>query len=255
MSKGLHYFCECLYATCNIMNTSGVPIEKVYSIEWMLIPLMVMLVSYALIRHSRGRVLIGTVQQFITFNVSNQSFRDEGTQIARVSGFLMINTFIGISILLYKILSPNVSGMELYLLYPLILIGVLIVFFIKKGIVDVVKTITDSGDIINQANTYTSKYYEALGILMLPGLIALLLFPSNSNIHFSLFGSGEYNVGLIYFAFIFSILYIIKLLQSARQSFDVKVSWYYIILYLCTLEILPLVVLYRLLVGEIWVFN
>ena len=33
------------------MHKTGIPIDKISSIEWMLVPLLIVLVSYAIIRH------------------------------------------------------------------------------------------------------------------------------------------------------------------------------------------------------------
>ena len=168
---------------------------------------------------------------------------------------MVLNSVIAISILVYKLITKvNVPG-DPYLLYGLVLISILVLLIVKLGIINLVKAITDSNDVLEKASGYSFKYYEIIGILLLPGIIAILYFPRSTDINLQLFGQNSQNIGELYCLFLLSILYIIKLFQSIRQSLDVKVSWYYIILYLCTLEILPLVVIYRLLVGEILMFN
>lgn len=237
------------------MNETGIPIEKITSIEWMMIPLFLILVSYAIIRHLQVGVIGDSLRQYFSFSLSNQVYKVNNGLSGRLSFALIINSIVAISILVYKLLIDTGIYLDQYIMYGLILGGILVLFAIKLGIVSLVKGITESGNVLENARDYSFRYYEVIGILLLPGLIAVLFFPHSTNFDIQLLGQKSQNIGMLYCLFLFAILYIIKLFQSIRQSLDVKVSWYYIILYLCTLEILPLVVIYRLLVGKILVFN
>lgn len=74
----------------------------------------------------------------------------------------------------------------------------------------------------------------ALGIILIPTL-ALLLFSVGSDRHI-----------ILQIAFIFlALAWLYRILQGLRLSMAYPVSWVYIILYLCTLEILPLLALLK----------
>jgi len=237
------------------MNEVRIPIEKISTIEWMVIPLFLILISYAIIRHMQVGIIGDTLRQYFSFSLSNQVYKRTGGLSGRLSMALILNSIIAMSILVYKLFITTNFSVNPYILYGLILGGILVLFVIKLGIVNLVQGITEPGDVLEKARHYSSRYYEIIGVLLLPGIIAVLFFPQSTDIDIQLFGQKSQNIGSLYCLLLLSILYIIKLLQSVRQSLDVKISWYYIILYLCTLEILPLVVIYRLLVGEIWMFN
>jgi len=237
------------------MNELGLPMEKISTIEWMIVPLFLILISYAIIRHLQVGIIGDSIRQYFSFSLSNQVYKGPSGLSGRLSFALILNSIIVISILIYKIVLTSNISVSPFLLYGLIVGGTLVLFALKQGVVSLVQGITESGDILEKARQHSSRYYEIIGVLLLPGIIAMLFFPQSTNIEIQLLGQKSQNIGEIYCWSLLATLYIIKMFQSILQSLEVKVSWYYIILYLCTLEILPLVVIYRLLVGEIWMFN
>ena len=232
------------------MNEIGIPIDKISSIEWMVLPLLLVLVVYAIIRHMQIGIIGDSFRQYFSFTLSNQDYKAAHGLSSRLSMALAINSIIVISILIYKLLVKANVPVNPYLLYGLVVAGVLLLLLIKLAIISLVKVISEAGDVLEKAKDYNYRYYQIIGVLLLPGIIAVLFFPHSTNINIQLFGQKSQNIGDIYCVFLLTISYVIRIFQSIRQSLVVKVSWYYIILYLCTLEILPLVVTYLLLVGK-----
>ena len=232
------------------MNQTGIPIDKITSIEWMLVPLMIVLVSYAIIRHMQVGVISNSFRQCFSFSLSNQDYKGAHGLSSRLSMALVFNSIIVISILIYKLLSKVISPADPYLFYGLVFGGVFFLLGLKFFVIRLVKGISEANDVLEKAKSYNFRYYQIIGVLLLPGIIAILFFPHSTNINFQLLGQKSHNIGEAYCVFLLAISYIIRLFQSVRQSLGVKVSWFYIILYLCTLEILPLVVTYLLLVGK-----
>ena len=232
------------------MNEKGIPIDKISSIEWMVLPLLLVLVSYAIIRHMQVGIIGDSFREYFSFTLSNQDYKGAHGLSSRLSIALALNSIIVISILIYKLLTKVIVSVDPYLLYGLVAGGVLLLLVIKLAIIGLVKGISEAGDVLEKARNYNFRYYQIIGVLLLPGIIAILFFPHSTNVNIQLFGQKSQNVGEVYCSFLLGIFYIIRLFQSIRQSLDVKISWYYIILYLCTLEILPLVVAYLLLVGK-----
>lgn len=81
--------------------------------------------------------------------------------------------------------------------------------------------------------------YQNLGLFLIPVLIAWLL-----NVNYSVL---FINITLIIFV-LFATLRLIRGFFFALRN---KVLWYYIILYLCSLEIWPLIVLFKLLSANL----
>jgi hypothetical protein len=85
---------------------------------------------------------------------------------------------------------------------------------------------------------YHLKYYQFIGLLTLPIFILTYFIKAESKIYF------------IVLAFIiYCILIIIREVEIFLTALQEKISLLYIILYLCTLEILPLILLIKILIG------
>jgi hypothetical protein len=232
------------------MSETFIPIDKISSIEWMIVPLLLVLISYAIIRHMQVGVIADSFRQYFSFTLSNQDYKGAHGLSSRLSIALALNSIIVISIFIYKLLAKVIITEDPYFVYGLVVGGVFLFLVIKIAIISLVKIISEAGDVLEKAKNYNFRYYQIIGVLLLPGIIAILFFPHSTNINIQLLGQKSQNIGEVYCVFLLVIFYIIRLFQSIRQSLGVKVSWYYIILYLCTLEILPLVVAYLVLVGK-----
>ena len=232
------------------MSETIIPIDKISSVEWMAVPLLLVLVSYAIIRHMQVGFIGDSFRQYFSFALSNQDYKGAHGLSSRLSIALVLNSIIVISILIYKLLAKVIIPEEPYLLYGIVVGGVFLLLVIKFAIIGLVKGISEAVDVLEKAKNYNFRYYQIIGVLLLPGIIAILFFPHRTNIDIQLFGQKNQNIGEVYCVFLLAMFYAFRLFHSLRQSLGVKVSWYYIILYLCTLEILPLVVTYGLLVGK-----
>ena len=212
------------------MNEKGIPIDKISAIEWMVLPLFLVLVSYAIIRHMQVGIIGDSFRQYFSFTLSNQDYKGAHGLSSRLSIALVLNSIIVISILIYKLLVKANVPVNPYLLYGLVLGGVFLLLVMKLTIITIVKGISEAGDVLEKAKNYNYRYYQIIGVLLLPGIIAILFFPHSTNVNVQLLGQKSQNVGEVYCAFLLVMSFFIRLLQSIRQSLDVKISWYYIIL-------------------------
>lgn len=80
--------------------------------------------------------------------------------------------------------------------------------------------------------------YHFVGLLLIPALLLWIL-----NVQYSLY----FVHGI---AYLFAIFWCIRVVRGILFALRNKVLWYYIILYLCSLEIWPLVAIYVLLIAD-----
>ncbi|MEX1192240.1 MAG: DUF4271 domain-containing protein [Brumimicrobium sp.] len=81
--------------------------------------------------------------------------------------------------------------------------------------------------------------YQNIGLIYIPLLIIWLL-----NVDYSLFLIKTCTI-------LFGLLMMLRFIRGFFFAIRNKVLWYYIILYLCTLEIWPLMLIYKLLVADL----
>jgi len=154
----------------------------------------------------------------------------------RLGGFgsiLLTISYFNCLAIVATALIPNASKW----LPLIILVGIVVIVFLKYGLI---KTLS----FVSQTNEGTSEhwinhliFFQITGILMTP----VLCFT-----HFSS-QTIQYNT-IIALAILICAMIVIRELQSFIRAIKLRVSLVYIILYLCTLEIIPLVVIIKALV-------
>lgn len=117
-----------------------------------------------------------------------------------------------------------------------IFFSVCIFYFIKTIIQYLLANLFIRNDYFDIKNAF--KQYQILGLIFLPLAV------------FSLYQSLQFQyLTFILAVIILTILYLIQSYSSLKESLQHKISLFYIILYLCTLEILPLFLLAKYLLS------
>ncbi|PHQ62533.1 MAG: hypothetical protein COC08_00570 [Maribacter sp.] len=133
----------------------------------------------------------------------------------------------------------NVSPTNNFLFFLLILGFLVIVYLIKYIFSQVLFFILND---INTASEYifsVSLYNNLLGVVLIPILCV------------TYFSSLDFNIIFTYIASpLILLIFILRLIRLYLIGISKGISYFYIFLYICTLEILPLVVLFR-----IFIFN
>ena len=153
--------------------------------------------------------------------------------LGRASWMLLINFFIVSSITVYMVLIYyNIEQ------YWLIFMPTAYYFIQAFGLFFSGK-ISGETKLLSENFLLLNFIYQNMGLVLIPILIMWLL-----NVNYSL-----YFINALQILFVaFSLFRYIRGFFFAIQN---KVLWYYIILYLCTLEIWPLMVLFRLLTADL----
>ncbi|MDG5799323.1 DUF4271 domain-containing protein [Marinilabiliaceae bacterium ANBcel2] len=129
----------------------------------------------------------------------------------------------------------NIS--DIYMV-PAIFLFLFTLFTAKKLLYKITGYIFNTSKEINSHLSYVSASNKAFGIYLLP---VIILIPFTDHLISELLIRG----GIL----IFIILYLIQLARGISINITNILSGYYIILYLCALEILPLALLYKVLFG------
>ncbi|MGB6034995.1 MAG: DUF4271 domain-containing protein, partial [Cryomorphaceae bacterium] len=132
----------------------------------------------------------------------------------------------------YDLVSEDMLGLTLYLS---ILLGLLSLYLLKFGFMGVLKWLYQDKGLLREYRFEVFTVSKILGLMFLP--LALI--------------SVSVNVGKLQWIFplaalLFVVSFVFRTVQGLAMSFSYKVSRIYIILYLCTLEILPFVLFLRL---------
>jgi len=145
---------------------------------------------------------------------------------------LTISYFNCVAIIASALIPAAVSWMPL-----IILVGIAVVVFLKYGFIKTLSHVSQTSEGTNEHWINHLIFFQITGILMTP----VLCFT-----HFS--SQTVQNSTIISLAIFICIMIVVRELQSFIRAIRLRVSLVYIILYLCTLEIIPLVVIIKVLV-------
>jgi hypothetical protein len=208
---------------------------------WYFIYLFLLIGLLAWIRVNYGNILIQSVQASTNFQVAIRMFKDNSLLQNQLDIVLYIFYFFTMAFLLYYMelrldLRPyNLAGGGLYIFNLALLVGV---FLGRVLIVNI------AGFLFNRVTIIREYIYNIFIFNKLAGLVVLPLM-------FML----VYTKGVlqdIFFwitLFVISAIIVMRLIRGFVFSYRKEVLIFYMFLYLCALEISPLVLLYRWLEG------
>ncbi|MES2588486.1 MAG: DUF4271 domain-containing protein [Bacteroidota bacterium] len=207
-------------------------IERNQSIMW--IALFGLSVSFLLIAFSRfGSSNFVVVFSRILYknNQINKIIQDEFSLTSLGSIFLLLNYLVSTSTLLYI---SNFSFLYIKDVNVFVFLPLLPVYFLLWPLI----CYNFIGFLTNEKETFSENKKNVIILSQVMGLLfSMLLLLWTFNLKWSLY--------FIYsFVFFIAFFWFYKILRGIIFSFQHKVSWYYIILYFCTLEILPILIFY-----------
>ena len=208
---------------------------------WFFVYLFVLFGFFAWIRMYYGNILMQTIQASTNFQVATRMFKDNSLLQKQLDNILYSFYFLSVAFLLYlaetrlHLMPYGLSEGQLYLFNLLLLVGVFLTRIVLVNLL---------GFLFNRTRVFREYLYNVfifnklLGITILP----LLLFM-------------VYTTGLVQEIFYWLVLVTLSLIVAMRLirgvvfSFKKDVLLFYMFLYLCALEIVPLALLYKWLEG------
>ena len=219
------------------------PVKEVTTIrhnpDWLIIFLCASLVFVAFLRLFYRKILMANLKSAVDFHLSEKLFNESNSSTKRFSFLLNILFVYNSGILLFYSLNYfNISiPFEIKPIYLLITsIAVIIVAFTGKFlIIKIVGYIFKMQEAMNEYLHNIFIYNKFYGVVILP---VILIYPYiDSDIsEILLVGSG----------ILYGLLFILQIFRGILIAVKNKLSIFYIILYLCTLEFLPLIIFYKL---------
>lgn len=241
--------------TFTLGNTAAIPIRKAESIKknktvteqnidfeptvktkvdsfWPSLVLTVALLLLAITK-AFGSKRFAQIYKSIFSNYSaHEVVREEKVFFHRVNFSLFFVYVFTISLFLYFVTTHLNPGLLSPSLYPLLLLGVFIAYTIKFSFNSILAFLFSYSNMVPSYSFNVLLYNYVLGIVLIPAL-ALVYF-------------SDFQSWIILKYVIIPIILITLLIRFIRFfaiGISNNVSFLYIILYICTLEILPLVVL------------
>jgi hypothetical protein len=210
--------------------------------QWIWGVIIAALILFASTRLIFNKYLATVFSGLFNYTASSHLYRERGYSLVQGAFRLDLLFLLTITTFLYQLFSfieIQVAGFQGYKLF-LILFGFISTFTIIKFLINrFIAIIAMNNTVLPEIIFNKHLFYKALGVILLPLIIILEL-------------DSPYLEKFFMLSSLISItFYIISLARSLFIGFKKGVSIYYLILYLCTLEILPLLMIYKLFMEQI----
>jgi hypothetical protein len=214
---------------------------RVFNNDWIILIILVASFLFSLIRTGSKNILLGVSRFFLFRGINDPSSRDIGGLFHWQSTILNLVTFIIFGLYIYcsavsnDFIPSSVPG----IIFWLISLGVIIAAVTLRHIVCVITgNLSEQREVFREylLGVYQSYRFTALVLFILVVLMLYTMF----------FPARLYLIsGLIVFGF----MYLFRVLRLFIIFINRNISIFYLILYLCALEILPVVISVKYITG------
>lgn len=206
--------------------------------DWLLGILLLSFFFFTGIRFFSGKAITNYFRAAASYQLSMKIFSDSTLFLQRISFMLNLLFVLNAGIFVYYLATDIPVLCNNFADYQIFLIGLGFTLILYTGKYIVVKFIGFSLNLIAETNEYLKNVFlfnKIFGLVVFPLLVA---HP---------FIDIKYRFIFVYAGIIiFILLFIFRIFRGIVISVKNKFSIFYIILYLCTLEILPVMIFYKL---------
>jgi hypothetical protein len=209
--------------------------------DWLFILIIFVVAIFAYLRIAYRKYLDRLVNALFNLNITNQIVRDENILVQRASVMLSVIFYLVTALLVYFIslhYDWRLGGLGTgFIRFLFITVLIAAVYFLKLVVLKV------AGWLFNQKREMSTYIFN---IFLINNLLGLALIPIVTL--FIFFGFMQLNWLLITAVALFACAYIYRLVRGILIGLNASsVSPVYLLLYLCALEIAPLLVLLKLI--------
>ena len=221
-----------------IIGEQGNRISQIQT-DWMVGVLLFALILMAIIRFSFNKFLQRVVDAVINYQTANSLFLEKNMRNIRGSIFMNLLFFVNVALYIIQYYTNLVSTNHIengFRFFGYSLLGLMGLY---AGKFIVIRSIGYIFNGIKESREYWHSvfiYNKNLGMFLLPITLSVPFIAQHA---ISLLLNAGLGIALIF--------YLLRLARGLRILFRKHVSIFYMILYLCALEILPLLMIYKLL--------
>ena len=217
------------------------PLEKNYpGGDWLTGILFLVLVLLASVRAGFTKYISNLFQSLINYPTSFRMFREKNYSILHGAFRLEVLYYIVFSIFIFQIIVLVSADDKLFnpLFYSKTLVAVIVYFLGKKLAYKALGSIFIGASDTNEFLFNMDNFNRGAGIILFP-IVALITYYPSENPMIAVF-SGVFTT---------TVFYVMLLKRGISILLKKQFPIFYLFLYLCTLEILPLLLIYKMVVD------
>jgi hypothetical protein len=229
-----------------VVEKSGKPYgmegKIIYSLnqDWLLGILLICWIIFATVRVGFNTYLKQLIEGLVNAGTSSRLYRERSYKTLYGAVRLDFIFHIILPLSLFQILDfykINLPGYPDFIFYLLLLIAINGYFFLKFFLYRVIGSVIMLQDKIDESIYHMRMYYKGLGVFLLP---VVTIHAAQAKISY---------ITVLIMALSIGLFYLISILSGIYIGNKKGISIFYLILYLCMLEIFPLILIFKILAG------
>ena len=222
-------------------NTFSLPMRERNSsnTDWLTIILLIATILVASVRISYSKYVKGLFSSLVNYSTSFRMFGEKNYSILHGAFRLELLFYITFSIFIYQV----IHHFQLTLVHQRLsfylssFIIVLLYYFGKKIVYSALGLIFEGTAETKEYLFNVDNFNRSLGLVLFPVVALINYYPANNPVNMVIAG-----------IFIVVVFYIFLIQRGISILLRKQFSIFYLFLYLCTLEFLPLLLLYKVIV-------
>ncbi len=209
--------------------------------DWVLGLILILWMVFASVRVEFPEYLGQIFSSLVNFNAASRLFRQRGYKTMFGAMRLDLIFYLTVPLSMFQIaqfFKIDLSGFPSIVLFGGLLLVINTYFFLKILVHRMVGSIAMLKDQTEELIFNIRLYYRALGFILLP-LITIHAILAVTNF-----------ITIWVMALLVVIMYLATVFRSIYLGYQKDISIFYLILYLCTLEILPLLLIFKLVIAQ-----
>jgi len=217
----------------------------------LLLPMIVGLSVLVYLRYKDSKKMLIVIKGLFDTRTFKRSKHEDNLSRGGFSSLLVLNgglvivTFI--TYVLYRYTTISSKGFDLVQTFLIVFVVMFGYYWLKKLTNFLLGYFSGAKEVMSEAFRYFNFFIMTSGLLLLPFMFFLnFRIDESTQVLFTIINNSI--LGIV--SFLLLSAYLVRVFQEVKQGFQIKIPRYYLFLYFCTLEFLPLVILIGLLVDE-----
>lgn len=209
-----------------------------FSNDWFLIPILINLILFAFVRYNDKKYILQVLISVINYSTSAKLYRENKNILPRSAFLLTIIFLISSTVFLFQIFKhflPEFSDYNSLIVVSLTFIAIILLILLNKFINLITGIIFMQKDISAEYNHNTDFFYQTAGLALFPACILIIY-------------STIPVIGIYFGVFSLFIIYFLRVIRFFKINFNKQINIFYMFLYLCSVEIIPIIYLMKTLI-------
>ncbi len=213
--------------------------KNITGTDWLTILLLLSLVLFASVKKSFPKYLKHLMQSVINYSTASRLYQEKNNSLFSAAMRLEVVFYLAFSVFIYQAATQFNISLPYHNIYIyLICLGVVLGYFMFKYIAyRFVGAVIEGSQETNEYLFNLSNFNRISGLFILP-FVTLIAFNPFKRVDFVIIAG----------AIILILFYILLIRRGIGILLKKQFSIYYLFLYLCTLEFLPLLLIYKIVV-------